>query len=234
MGNSGYQPKGPDIDPAQVFRKGQQASAAEGYWNASYAGADTIATSSDGTFQAVAARDRLTLYRTYPDKSFGREEMHISLTAFQEVAAMLAEKPAEPELVPCDLCHGKGYFFGGMPFPQKCPKCKGTCLMKPLPVAATKAASAFLQSVQAELTRARKKHPPLHSHHEAWAVLKEEVEEAFEAYDAYKAEIEARFKAAWQEVKAQRADPEHLRAELTQVAAMCARWAEDVCRKAEG
>ena len=35
--------------------------------------------------------------------------------------------------------------------------------------------------------------------------------------------------AVWDEVKRQQPDPQRIIAELVQVAAMCARWAEDVC-----
>ena len=62
-----------------------------------------------------------------------------------------------------------------------------------------------------ELARARAKHGPMHSHHEAYAVLLEELDEV------------------WDEVKRQTPDPQRIIAELVQVAAMCARWAEDVC-----
>ncbi len=81
------------------------------------------------------------------------------------------------------------------------------------------AANGFMAAVRAELARARKKYPkPLNSHHEAYAVVLEELQEA------------------WEEVRKHEADPERIRAELVQVAAMCAMWVEDVCdaKKAEG
>ena len=71
--------------------------------------------------------------------------------------------------------------------------------------------SNFLAAVYRELARARRKHGPMHSHHEAWGVLQEELDEV------------------WDEVKRQQPDPQRIIAELVQVAAMCARWAEDVC-----
>lgn len=92
--------------------------------------------------------------------------------------------------------------------------------------------SVFLTLVQRELNRARRKHTtPLHSHHEAYAVVKEEIEEAFEEYDAYKAEIMKHFEAAWQEVRMQVPDTYSLLSELVQIAAMCQRWYEDLLAK---
>ena len=70
---------------------------------------------------------------------------------------------------------------------------------------------AFALAMEAELARARAKHGPMHSHHEAYAVLLEELDEV------------------WDEVKRQQPDAQRIIAELVQVAAMCARWAEDVC-----
>ena len=71
--------------------------------------------------------------------------------------------------------------------------------------------SRFFVLANHELGRARKKHPPMHSHHEAWGVIQEELDEV------------------WDEVKRQQPDPQRIIAELVQVAAVCARWAEDVC-----
>ena len=71
--------------------------------------------------------------------------------------------------------------------------------------------SNFLAAVYRELARARTKNGPMHSHHEAWGVIQEELDEV------------------WDEVKRQQPDPQRIIAELVQVAAMCARWAEDVC-----
>lgn len=72
--------------------------------------------------------------------------------------------------------------------------------------------NGFLVLVEHELKRARTKHTkPLHSHHEAYAVVLEELAEV------------------WDEVRQQTANPQRIIAELIQVAAMCARWAEDVC-----
>ena len=75
--------------------------------------------------------------------------------------------------------------------------------------------SNFLAAVYRELARARTKHGPMHSHHEAWGVIQEELDEV------------------WDEVKRQTPDPQRIIAELVQVAAMCARWAEDVCGEGE-
>lgn len=71
--------------------------------------------------------------------------------------------------------------------------------------------SGFFVLANHELMRARAKHGPMHSHHEAYAVLLEEVEEV------------------WQECKSQTPNPARIVSELIQVAAMCNRWAEDVC-----
>ena len=71
--------------------------------------------------------------------------------------------------------------------------------------------NGFLVLVAHELKRARAKHGPMHSHHEAYAVLLEELDEV------------------WQEVKSQQPNTQRIIAELIQVAAMCNRWAEDVC-----
>jgi len=74
--------------------------------------------------------------------------------------------------------------------------------------------NGFLALVAHELRRARQKHPqPLNSHHEAYAVVKEELEEA------------------WAEVKQQLGNANLILKEIVQVAAMCMRWAEDVCAK---
>ena len=56
----------------------------------------------------------------------------------------------------------------------------------------------IFENIVEEIYRARQKHPPLHSHHEAYAVIKEEFEEW------------------WDSVKADRPDPK----ELLSVAAM--------------
>lgn len=67
----------------------------------------------------------------------------------------------------------------------------------------------FPSSVASELARARAKHRPMHSPHEGYAVLLEELDEL------------------WVEVKAQRPSHERLRAELVQIGAMAQRMAED-------
>lgn len=71
----------------------------------------------------------------------------------------------------------------------------------------------FAAEVAAELAMARQKHPGLtHSAHEGYAIMLEEVEEA------------------WEEVmkNSQTRNPYRLRAELVQVAAMAQRMAEDL------
>jgi hypothetical protein len=71
--------------------------------------------------------------------------------------------------------------------------------------------SSFYQHVRAELERACEKHPPLHSLHEAFAVLLEEVDE-------FKAEV-------WKQTSQR--DVTNMRRELVQIAAMCARVVHD-------
>lgn len=71
-----------------------------------------------------------------------------------------------------------------------------------------------INMVRAEAERASAKHPPMHSHHEAYAVIREEFEEY------------------WQEVQkggSKPRDPEALRTELVQTAAMCVRTLTDLC-----
>lgn len=71
----------------------------------------------------------------------------------------------------------------------------------------------FQQAVQAELSRARSKHaPPIHSAHEGFAVILEEVDEL-------KMSI-------WTDQH--KRTPQHTLEELVQVAAMCQRMAEDL------
>jgi hypothetical protein len=62
-----------------------------------------------------------------------------------------------------------------------------------------------LSSVAVEVTRACSKHSPMASHHEAYAVILEEVDEY------------------WEEVKKRQPDRERLREELIQIAAMAVR-----------
>lgn len=70
--------------------------------------------------------------------------------------------------------------------------------------------SVFLLEVAAEFTRAVKKHGPMHSAHEAYAVILEEMDE-------FKNEV-------WK----QGHDKAAMRAELVQLAAMCMRAVEDL------
>jgi len=72
--------------------------------------------------------------------------------------------------------------------------------------------STFFSLVERELQAARAKHPPIHSAHEGYAIILEEVDEL-------KAEV-------WKNGSAR--DPEQMRRELIQIAAMCARMADDL------
>jgi hypothetical protein len=69
----------------------------------------------------------------------------------------------------------------------------------------------FLRLVEQELSRARRKHPPLHSLHEAYAVLLEELEE-------FKAQV-------WLQTAAR--DRQAMLLELVQLVAMAMRTALD-------
>lgn len=62
-----------------------------------------------------------------------------------------------------------------------------------------------------ELVRARTKHSPMHSAHEGYAVILEELDEL------------------WEEIKRQKPNREAIRKEAVQVAAMVVRFIEDVC-----
>lgn len=77
---------------------------------------------------------------------------------------------------------------------------------------------SFFQAAQHELERACAKHPPLHSLHEAYAVILEEVEE-------FKAEV-------WKQTRAR--DALAIHDELVQIAAMCARTVQDCLPSADG
>jgi hypothetical protein len=68
----------------------------------------------------------------------------------------------------------------------------------------------------AELVRAITKHAPMHSAHEGWAVIYEELDEL------------------WDEVRAWQPDTSdysRMRKEAIQVAAMALRFAHDVCKR---
>ena len=69
----------------------------------------------------------------------------------------------------------------------------------------------FIDEVREELESARKKHPPINSLHEGYAVILEEMDE-------FKAEV-------WKRASAR--DLKNCYIELKQIAAMCARTAED-------
>ena len=75
--------------------------------------------------------------------------------------------------------------------------------------------SSFTTAVQGELNLARHNHGPIHSAHEGYAVLLEEVEEV------------------WEEVRKPRRErsKERMFDELVQVAAVAQRMAEDICNE---
>lgn len=71
--------------------------------------------------------------------------------------------------------------------------------------------SEFLYLVENELIEARDQHPgPMHTAHEAYAVILEELDEF------------------WDKVRAKQHDPRNMLKELVQIAAMCYRAAEDL------
>jgi NTP pyrophosphatase (non-canonical NTP hydrolase) len=69
---------------------------------------------------------------------------------------------------------------------------------------------SFICAVVEEVNRAMRKHAPMYSAHEAYAVILEEVDEL------------------WDEVRKKTHDPSAMRAELVQIAAMCCRAANDL------
>jgi len=68
-----------------------------------------------------------------------------------------------------------------------------------------------VDEVCAELIRAVGRHPTFASSHEGWAVMREEMDEL------------------WDEVRKRNSDPDRMRAEAIQVAAMAIRFVLDVC-----
>jgi hypothetical protein len=74
---------------------------------------------------------------------------------------------------------------------------------------------ALTAEVAHEVHRAMRKHAAMHSGHEGYAVILEELDEM------------------WDEVKRQKADPVALRKEAIQVAAMAVRFVLDICDKQE-
>lgn len=71
--------------------------------------------------------------------------------------------------------------------------------------------TVFLEAVRAEYRKARKKHAPMNSGHEGYAVLLEEVEEL------------------WDDVKADRVHEPNAMKECVQIAAMALAFAAEVC-----
>jgi uncharacterized protein CbrC (UPF0167 family) len=67
------------------------------------------------------------------------------------------------------------------------------------------------KEIEAELVKARAKHAAMNSAHEGYAVILEELDEL------------------WDEIKAQVQDKAKMRKEAIQVAAMAARFIQDVC-----
>ena len=123
------------------------------------------------------------------------------------------KKTATPGIAFCVVCDRElpGYWRDDL---DGCFYCREHADIQPATQAADEPRAivrAFALAMEAELARALAKHGPMHSHHEAYAVLLEELDEV------------------WDEVKRQQPDPQRIIAELVQVAAMCARWAEDVC-----
>jgi len=72
--------------------------------------------------------------------------------------------------------------------------------------------SVFAGMVRRELSDARKRFPPMHSVHEGYAVILEEVDELWSAT----------------KLKPAARNPQDLLTELVQIAAMCQRTAEDI------
>ncbi len=67
------------------------------------------------------------------------------------------------------------------------------------------------QEIEEELRSARMKHAPMNGAHEGYAIILEELDEL------------------WDLVKAQKPDKTRMRGEALQVAAMAARFVEDLC-----
>lgn len=72
---------------------------------------------------------------------------------------------------------------------------------------------SFLDQVATELSNARKRYPAFHSAHEGESVLREEFEEL----------------VAWVRRKPRDRDPRAMAIECVQIAAMAARFAQDLC-----
>jgi len=72
--------------------------------------------------------------------------------------------------------------------------------------------SAFIERQKLEIKRARELHGNVNSAHEGYAVILEELDEF------------------WEEVRKKIPDKDKMIAELVQIAAMCQKTAEDVCK----
>jgi len=83
-------------------------------------------------------------------------------------------------------------------------------------------AKAFLSEVVDEYTKARTKFPPMHSGHEGWAIIKEELDEMWEAV---RMQLEALDEKG-------RTRPQAMQEEITQVAAMAVAFYCEVCKPA--
>ena len=138
----------------------------------------------------------------------------------QEASPTLAEKQAalkviEPDMMKAmDIAHDIGHnvgqmegrlsgFKAGMDIPRSVGERRVQMLI------ATGEVDALLVEVKRELLKAVSKHGPMHSPHEAYGVIQEEIEEY------------------WDEVKADRGLQASGRAELVQVAAMAIRALHD-------
>lgn len=91
--------------------------------------------------------------------------------------------------------------------------------------------SSILADVAAELGRAIRKHPPIHSPHEGYAVLLEEVDELLDAgasRDVMAEHIHPPLGRLWTLVKADKGRTGEARAEALQVAAMALRYILDL------
>ncbi len=88
-------------------------------------------------------------------------------------------------------------------------------------------AEAVALEVAREYERARTLHAPMHSPHEGWAIIREEVDELWDLVKAYKGPKPGNGNQfVNRQVFQQRRD---MRAEAVQIAAMAIRFVMDVC-----